>query len=234
MAVPVSLGLVNLTPSVATSKSDAISKTTSTVMDLDGDGFIDIVSSYAADKLTVRRNKLGRTGKLKSVTLPLKGKINLDYTPSLHNYRNPISRYCLSMIEVTGGSAELGATSFKDTITYHGGYYNRCERTFIGFDTVTVSNLNTMCSDSLYRSSQTVYATQSFYTRNLILSRSVLDSSNTILSRVEYDYELIGDTLKSGRIFPALIKKTNYNYQQDMQLTSSTTYDYDIMLPIVS
>ena len=234
MAVPVSLGLVNLTPSVATSKSDAISKTTSTVMDLDGDGFLDIVSSYAADKLTVRRNKLGRTGKLKSVTLPLKGKINLDYTPSLHNYRNPISRYCLSMIEVTGGSAELGATSFKDTITYHGGYYNRCERTFIGFDTVTVSNLNTMYSDSLYRSSQTVYATQSFYTRNLILSTSVLDSSNTVLSRVEYDYELIGDTLKSERIFPALIKKTNYNYQQDMQLTSSSTYDYDTIGNIIS
>ena len=227
VAVPIQISIVSLTPSVTGSYSDGISKATNTIMDIDGDGFPDIVSSNKADKLNFKRNKIRRTGKLKSVTLPLKGKINLDYTPNLHNYRNPHARYCLSMVEVTGGSKELGAISFKDTITYSGGNYNRCERTFLGFDTVSVSNLNTLQGDSIYRTTKTAYATNSFYTKGLVLSTSLLDSLNNVLSTTEYEYSIIGDTLKEERVYPALIKKTSNIYDQENALSTTRTYSYD-------
>ena len=227
VAVPIQISLVTLTPSVTGSYSDGISKATNAVMDIDGDGYADLVNSYNADKLSFRRNNTARTGKLKSVTLPLKGKINLDYTPNLHNYRNPHARYCLSMVEVTGGSKELGATSFKDTITYSGGNYNRCERTFLGFDTVSVSNLNTLQGDSIYRTTKTAYATNSFYTKGLVLSTSLLDSLNNVLSTTEYEYSIIGDTLKEERVYPALIKKTSNIYDQENALSTTRTYSYD-------
>ena len=227
VAVPIQISIVSLTPSVTGSYSDGISKATNTIMDIDGDGFPDIVSSNKADKLNFKRSKIRRTGKLKSVTLPLKGKINLDYTPNLHNYRNPHARYCLSMVEVTGGSKELGATSFKDTITYSGGNYNRCERTFLGFDTVSVSNLNTLQGDSIYRTTKTAYATNSFYTKGLVLSTSLLDSTNNVLSTTEYEYTIVGDTLKEERVYPALLKKTSHIYDDENALSTTREYAYD-------
>ena len=234
VAVPIPIGWVNITPSVTGSYSDGISKATSSIMDIDGDGFPDIVSSQEANNLKFKSSKIGRTGKLKSVTLPLKGKINLDYAPNLHSYRNPHSRYCLSMIEVTGGSKELGATSFKDTITYSGGNYNRCERTFLGFDTVSVSNLNTLQGDSIYRTTKTAYATNSFYTKGLVLSTSLLDSTNNILSTTEYEYTIVGDSLKEERVYPALLKKTSYIYDEENALSTTRKYAYDNIGNLIS
>ncbi|MBQ1176918.1 MAG: hypothetical protein IIX52_05065, partial [Paludibacteraceae bacterium] len=222
-------GPVKITPSANYADTDAISKSTSSVMDLDGDGFPDIVNSFQADKLSIQHNKMGKIGKLKTITLPLKGKINLDYTPSLRSYRNATSRYCLSTIETTGGAAELGATSFKDTILYSGGHYNRCERTFLGFDTVSVSNLDTQNKNAIYRTIQNVYATNSFYTKGLVLKTNILDSSKTVLSSTEYTYLLKGDSLKDERVFPALIKQTQSVYQNDQALSSTRSYDYDEM-----
>ncbi len=227
IAVPIQISIVSLTPSVTGSYSDGISKATNTIMDIDGDGFPDIVSSNTADQLKFKRSKIGRTGKLKSVILPLKGQINLDYTSSIHSYRNPSARFCLSMVEVTGGSKELGATSFKDTITYSGGNYNRCERTFLGFDTVSVSNLNTLQGDSIYRTTKTAYATNSFYTKGLVLSTSLLDSTNNVLSTTEYEYTFVGDTLKEERVYPALLKKTSHIYDDENALSTTRTYSYD-------
>ena len=227
VAVPIQISLVTLTPSVTGSYSDGISKATNAVMDIDGDGYADLVNSYNADKLYFRRNNTARTGKLKTVVLPLKGKINLDYTPNLHSYRNPHSRFCLSMIEVTGGSAELGATSFKDTITYSGGNYNRCEKTFLGFDTVSVSNLNTLNGDSIYRTTKTVYATNSFYTQSLPKQTLLVDSIGNILSTTDFEYQIQGDTLKEESVFPALVKKVSNIYDQENALSTTRTYSYD-------
>ena len=229
VAAPIPAGIVNITPSTTYSDADAISKSTHAVMDLDGDGLPDLVNSYEADKLSVKRSNMGKVGKLKTVTLPLKGQINLDYTPSLRSYRNATSRYCLSTIETTGGAAELGATSIKDTILYSGGHYNRCERTFLGFDTVSVSNLDTQNKNAIYRTIQNVYATNSFYTKGLLLKTNLLDSSKQVLSCTEYTYLLKGDSLKDERVFPALIKQTQSVYQNDQALSSTRSYDYDEM-----
>ena len=229
MAGTIPAGPVQITPSANYADTDAISKSTSSVMDLDGDGFPDLVNSYTADTLSIQRSKIGKVGKLKTVTLPLKGKINLDYTPSLRSYRNATSRYCLSTIETTGGAAELGATSFKDTILYSGGHYNRCERTFFGFDTVSVSNLDTQKKNAVYRTTQNVYATNSFYSKGLVLKTNILDSSKTVLSSTEYTYLLKGDSLKDETVFPALVKKTQTVYQNDQALSSERSFDYDDM-----
>ncbi len=42
----------------------------------------------------------------------------------------------------------------------------------ISIDTVSVSNLNTLQGDSIYRTTKTAYATNSFYTKGLVLSTS--------------------------------------------------------------
>ena len=220
-------GPVLITPSATYADTDAISKSTHSVMDLDGDGFPDLVNSYTADKLSIQRSTIGKVGKLKTITLPLKGKINLDYAPNLRSYRNATSRYCLSTIETTGGAAELGATSFKDTILYSGGHYNRCERTFFGFDTVSVSNLDTQNKNVVYRTTQHVYATNSIYTKGLVLKTCLLDSSKQMLSSTEYTYLLKGDSLKDESVFPALVKSTQTIYQDQEALSSTRTYDYD-------
>ena len=222
-------GPVLITPSATYADTDAISKSTHSVMDLDGDGFPDLVNSYTADKLSIQRSTIGKVGKLKTVTLPLKGKINLDYAPNLRSYRNATSRYCLSTIEITGAAAELGATSFKDTILYSGGHYNRCERTFFGFDTVSVSNLDTQNKNVVYRTTQNVYATNSIYTKGLVLKTCLLDSSKQMLSSTEYTYLLKGDTLKDESVFPALVKKTQTVYQNNQALSSERSFDYDDM-----
>ncbi|MBO4397843.1 MAG: type IV secretion protein Rhs, partial [Bacteroidaceae bacterium] len=123
---------INITPSIQASHSESISRTIASLMDIDGDGLPDLVYSDDENHLYVRRNLTGRTNMLRSVTLPMGGKINIGYSQTTPSYDHPGRKWVMSSVETTGGYEENGAVSSKNTFEYEGGYRDRRERDFYG------------------------------------------------------------------------------------------------------
>ena len=74
---------VNITPKIipikisvnpGVSLSHSINRTNYSLQDVDGDGYLDIVTSDSENELTVRRSAIGRTNMLKSVTNSIGGR----------------------------------------------------------------------------------------------------------------------------------------------------------------
>ena len=78
--IPLPFGFkINITTSSQHSSNESVSRTTSSLRDMDGDGLPDIVYSNNDNVLFVRRNLTGRTNMLKAVTLPFGGRISIGY-----------------------------------------------------------------------------------------------------------------------------------------------------------
>ncbi|MBQ4033087.1 MAG: hypothetical protein II620_03895, partial [Paludibacteraceae bacterium] len=198
VAVPIPIVWVTLTPSTAGGTTKAVSSTNRTITDVDGDGYPDLVESRAHNQMRVRRSRIGNTNLLKTVTLPTGANIEIDYAPSAHSVDMPRAKRVMSKVEVK----ECG---LKDTIIYSGGVYNRCERTFCGYDTVSVQTLDAEHSDTICRTVKTAYSNHSYYTRHLPLERTVLSSKGVKMESENYSYTLKGDSTYRGRgIFAAL------------------------------
>ena len=75
--MPTPVVMICLNPGTSTGHS--INRTTYSLQDVDGDGYLDIVESDKESELKVTRSAIGRTNMLKSVTTSLGGTYTLDY-----------------------------------------------------------------------------------------------------------------------------------------------------------
>ena len=88
--IPLPFGFkINITTSSQHSSNESVSRTTSSLRDMDGDGLPDIVYSNNDNVLFVRRNLTGRTNMLKAVTLPFGGRISIGYEQTTPSYDHP-------------------------------------------------------------------------------------------------------------------------------------------------
>ena len=221
VAVSIPAWFVTITPSVTSSYSGSVSRTHTMITDIDGDGYPDIVSHESPTSISVHRSKIGNTNLLKSVNLPTGAQIELNYKPSKHSYGMPTGGRVLSSVEIKGGD-------IKDIITYSGGFYNRCERTFCGYDTVSVSSLDTKNNNAVYRTVKTAYMNHSFYTKGLPSERAVYNADGKKLSSTAYTYTLKGDSVYMGAgIFPALTREVTTLYGDEENLVKTKEYGYD-------
>ena len=219
----------SLTPSIKAAASEGVSRTENALVDIDGDGYPDFVESDGVDKLIVHRNLTGRTNLLKGVTLPFGGHVSVEYKQTEPSYNTPGRRWVMASVESTGGYAENGATKMRNEFEYEGGYRDRRERDFYGFEKVITKQIDTQNGNTVYRKQVAEYGhNRHFYMHDLVTAETLYDAAGNKLQGTQNTYEL-KQQADTTVFFPALVsvKQTIYdnNGSGSMSTTVHNTYD---------
>jgi RHS repeat-associated protein len=116
--------------------SESIARQEATLRDVDGDGYLDYLTSTEDGRMFVARNLSGRANLLKTITRPLGASIELKYEREGNTYEQSQSRWVLSRVSVDDGHASDGVDRQVVSYRYEGGRYDRREREFLGYGTV--------------------------------------------------------------------------------------------------
>ena len=185
----VPLSMLSVSPSGSVSRS--VSRPMSALTDIDGDGYTDIVTSDNAGTMQVCYSTLGRTNRLKTVTNALGGTFTIDYEHTDASYDLPGGRWVMSALEVDDGIDDDGPV-MRSRFDYGGGRYDRREREFLGFATVSTIELDTENADAEYRRTVETYDNQSYYHQGALTSTAVKDATGSTLSEKTTEYYTYG------------------------------------------
>ncbi len=230
-AVPIRIGpmfgfSVYVTPCVTGSKSESFSRTEHQLIDIDGDGYVDMVEAGEGGNILVRKNKVGKTNLLRNVTSPLGATTTIDYNRTGNTYDQPQSRWVMSKVTTNGGDRRNGATRFATAFEYKNGYYDRRERDFFGFGEVKSTQLDTENGDAPYRATVQVYDNRTYETRNLVTEATTATAEGDLLSKTEnaYTKRSVHDG-KSLFVAPSATKTTTYEGTESISISESYAYD---------
>lgn len=221
-------GFLFITPNVSAGTAESSSRARRQLLDIDGDGYADLLESEKHDKIKVRRNKAGKTNLLRQVTSPLGATTVIDYDRTGNTYDLPQSRWVMSKVTTDGGDRRNGATSFATAFEYADGYYDRRERDFFGFGVVKSTQLDTEKSDAPYRATTLTYDNRAYETRNLVKEATVTTAGGALISRAETAY--VKRSVHDGKslfVAPSITSTTTFEQGCDGGLTISESYAYD-------
>ena len=120
------------------------------LVDINGDGLPDLVSSDSENEIRVRYNRGGKTNLLKSATNFTGARLHLDYTLSLPDRDQPSRHWQLTSVATHDPLNPNGGDSSLTRFSYASPYYNRYERTSFGYESVITSQIDTR-NGSTYR-----------------------------------------------------------------------------------
>ncbi|MGN1254236.1 MAG: toxin TcdB middle/N-terminal domain-containing protein, partial [Prevotella sp.] len=167
---------IKISTNPGASASHSINRTTYSLQDVDGDGYLDIVESEKESELKVTRSAIGRTNMLKTVTNSLGGTFTLDYKHTTPTYGLPGGKWVMSSVTVDDGIHDDGPLT-KTIFDYSDGQKDRHEREFLGFGKVVTKNIDTEKSDSaVYRQAVQLYDVSNYYVQGNELGASVEDA----------------------------------------------------------
>ena len=173
-------------PSASVGKS--VHRTTATLADIDGDGFVDALSSDNESSISVRRSTIGCTNKLKTVTNTLGGTFSIEYCQTSPSYGLPGGKWVMKSVVVDDGINDDGPLT-RTEFAYSDGVRDRREREFLGFGEVLVKEIDT-AGDSLYRKTAFRYdVAGGYHTCANLLSTSVMDAAGRKYVETENVYE---------------------------------------------
>jgi len=207
--------------------------------DVNGSGAPSYVSSTSDGQMTVSLNNIGRTNLLKSVTRPLGAIITLDYQLTGNTTDQPTQRWVMSKVSIDPGHP-AGAVTQATSYAYSGGTYNRLERMFYGFATVTENVLDTTNGDAVYRTTVRDYDTSSYYTQGLLLRTRVFDAAGHLFTDARQTYLLRDVTTgaepadpnsTTATEFPMPVRADTASYEggPTAQKTTFTTQHFDAL-----
>jgi RHS repeat-associated protein len=161
------------------------------MMDINGDGLPDhVLKGPDGNLLYARINANGGRNLLSRVTRPLGGSIELSYVRTGNTVYMPQSRYVLDTVVVRDGApADLAAApghTFVTSYAYSSGNYDRAERDFLGFSTVTETR-----QDGSHHFEQ--FANDAFYDKGLLLSEELRDPSGKLYTYSENRFGYVLD-----------------------------------------
>ncbi len=157
------------------------------IRDMDGDGFVDILASSSEESLSIWKSTIARTNKLKTVTNSLGGKFHIDYNHNTPTINHPGGKWVMSSVVIDDGISDDGANPRMD-FEYGNGVYDRREREFLGFGTVTISDIDTDNSNSVYRSTVHRYDVSNYYVQGNLLSTEIKDAEGNLFSKESHEY----------------------------------------------
>lgn len=178
---------ITLNPGASTGHS--INRTTYSLQDVDGDGYLDIVESEKESELKVTRSAIGRTNMLKTVTNSLGGTFTLDYKHSTPTYGLPGGKWVMASVTVDDGIHDDGPL-MKTMFDYFDGQKDRHEREFLGFGKVVTKNIDTEKGDSaVYRQAVQLYDVSTYYAQGNELGASVEDAKGNKYTETHNEYD---------------------------------------------
>jgi RHS repeat-associated protein len=204
------------------------------VMDLDGDGYADMLSSNNDGHLTASASTIGRTNMLRMVKGPVTNSyFTMDYERVGNTYNMPQSKWVLRNVEVFDGAIGDGVDTMRYQFSYEEGYQDRHEREFYGFKKVISRELNTANGNQVYRSFVQQFLNTTFYNKGLLASEWVEDGSGHKYTQTNYYYHPVA--VQDSIQFPALKQTENLFYEGNATagMVSTTQYDYDALGNVV-
>ncbi|WP_233621812.1 SpvB/TcaC N-terminal domain-containing protein [Amycolatopsis sp. WAC 04182] len=217
--VPTPIGTFVFNPGVNASTS--IGRAELGLRDVNGDGLADHVKSTRDNELLVAVNKTGRTNLLRTVTRPLGGKVDLDYTRTGNTQAMPESRWVLSRTTVSDGHPGDGADTQLTTYRYEQGKYDRLEREFHGFGKVVTEQRDPGAADALSRSTTDEYRTDGPYTRGLLARTLSADGAGRPFTETVNTYQT-RDTAP-GSVFVGL-SRVDKRFHEGAEEPGKSTY----------
>ncbi|HEX5151652.1 MAG TPA: SpvB/TcaC N-terminal domain-containing protein [Parafilimonas sp.] len=207
----------------------SISRRQDQIMDIDGDGFPDILHSARDGDLTVKRSLIGRTNMLVKVTRPMGSYFTMDYERMGNTYDMPQSKWVLKNVEMFDGLKGDGVDTTRKEFSYEGGLYDRRERDFYGFKKVTTKELNTPQNNTPYRIYVQQFSTENYYYKGLLTSEWMEDANGNKFTQTNNFYAL--HNVAESVFFPAL-KKTEQLYHEGKPVAAvktSQAFEYDAL-----
>lgn len=198
------------------------------IIDMNGDGYPDIVYSTRESNMEVLLSSLGKSNKLRTVENPIGGSFTLNYDHQDISAENPGGKWVMRDLEINDGikaDRTNPAQDFdgKKTFMYTGGKYDRYEREFLGFAKVITRDLD--FSNKPYRSIVRTYDTSSYYAAGNLLEELVTDgtdiSKKYTLTRNKYyeeklksvSYTIGGFKRELGIVFSPVLQTVNMTYE---------------------
>ncbi|MDH3976685.1 MAG: hypothetical protein OEV42_20680, partial [Deltaproteobacteria bacterium] len=218
--------------------SESMTKVVNTLVDINGDGLPDHLTSGKDSSMRAHINKTSRTNLLKSVTRPMGASFKIEYKRTGNTYDHPQSKWVMSRLEVSDGFNGDGVDSMVKTIRYENGKYDRLEREFYGFKHVIEEQRDASDMDSLYRSVSREYLNDNFCNKGLLKSEIVRDNlenrfMETVNSYFLYDIDTRAEVnpinIERATVFPKLVRteKKFYEGQPHFEKETYAAFDYD-------
>lgn len=189
--------------------------------DINGDGLPDHIRHVAGmPRAQVKLNALGKNGLLRSISTPHGASVELEYASAGNTVDMPQHRYVLARVRVKSGLGEngrplinAGPTSFTTDYSYEGGVYDRIEREFYGFRTVTKRRLG----DQGYTTTR--YANDRYYCKGMIEEVATFRSKGELAQRTTYSIDAQ---------YPRITreKATRYDNERATEMTTEIEYEY--------
>ena len=235
------LGTWKLTFGVQTTPfSRSFSRDHLQLVDINGDGYADLVSSSSENAMSVRYNQAGKTNLLRKVANFCGAYTEMDYTLSVPCYEQPQRQW--NLLTVTTGELSSGFPTSQlttlDSIEYRNPHYNRFERLPYGYDTIIVRQYNTENNNSLYRFTVQGFNNRSFFKRGWKNSESICDADgkmwieklyHAILMDWEHPTDTVGEEDCIALAFTSYEAEVTRYYEQETtpQIITEIVRQYD-------
>jgi RHS repeat-associated protein len=204
------------------------------ILDMDGDGYPDLVHSDNDGDLSVRSSTIGRTNMLRKVQRPLGSYFTVDYERIGNTYEmSSHNVWALSSLEIYDGVKGDGVDTLRNRFRYAGGRYDRREREFYGFNSIITQQLNTAANNAIYRSTEEVFLNQNYYVKGLLKSEVLRDAAGDKFSESINTYDL--RTVRDSVLFPAMVRTDRLIYEGKAVAGAATytQYNYNILGNII-
>ena len=178
----------------------SFSKDSVQLADINGDGYVDYVTSSSENSMTVRYNQSGRTNLLCKVTNFTGSSIELDYNMPLACYEKPQRSWNLAGVWVRNNDTlcPVGGNRMHTTFEYADPHHDRFERMDYGYRVVTTREYDTGGGDTLYRYTVKEYENRIFNKRGRKTRDCVCDAARKPYMEHLYDavvHDFSGDTV---------------------------------------
>ena len=147
--------------------SSNVSRDRMQLVDVNGDGCPDLVTSDAENNLVVRYNMGGKTNLLRKVTGFTGSKIYLSYHSSTPDYHQPSLTWLLDTVTTYDPLNPNGGDTSVTVFEYSDPNYNRYERSSFGYGSVVIKQINPE-DGSIYRKVQ-----RNYYNTNILNNRRI-------------------------------------------------------------
>jgi hypothetical protein len=208
VAIPIPfIGAIKFVMNGQGGKSWNVSQEKEQLIDINADGLPDYVYSDKVDEINVRYNTCGKRNFLLRIHNPGLSSIHLDYELSEHIWDNPDRSYLLTEIKTSDGFEGDGPDYKTAIVEYGNGRYDRYEREFLGYDTVRVTDYDSLSLGYVapYRVSEVHYYNHNILFRGQKFYDVTKAGDGTIFAENYYDVKLTeilsGDSIPGGLLF---------------------------------